>query len=59
MVVAQFVVRVVLITLLGTLAFGVITRRIPWRSDGCCCPSDPAKDARMRPHLDASQRRRG
>lgn len=45
-----------ILTLLGlvvaaflvTLIFGLVTGRIPWRQQACCCPADPADDARMR-----------
>ena len=33
---------------LATLIFGLVTGRIAWRQQACCCPADPAKDARMR-----------
>jgi hypothetical protein len=42
---------------LATLGFGLVTGRIAWRQQGCCCPADPADDARMRDsygHADAS-----
>ena len=33
---------------LATLVFGLVTGRIAWRQQACCCPADPANDARMR-----------
>lgn len=33
---------------LATLVFGLVTGRIAWRQQACCCPADPARDARMR-----------
>jgi hypothetical protein len=38
---------------LATLVFGLVTGRIAWRQQGCCCPADPAQDARMRSVEDA------
>lgn len=36
------------VAMLVMLAFGLVTGRIDWRAQGCCCPADPAKDLRMR-----------
>ena len=44
----QAFVGLVVVGFLVTLIFGLVTGRIAWRQQGCCCPADPAKDARMR-----------
>jgi hypothetical protein len=44
---AQALIGVVLAGFLATLCFGLATRRIAWRQQGCC-PADPAQDLRMR-----------
>ncbi|MFL6070959.1 MAG: hypothetical protein ACJ72Y_06715 [Actinomycetes bacterium] len=47
MTAVELVVGLVLTAFLGTLAFGLLTGRIPWRVNGCCCPPDPSQDLRM------------
>ena len=47
MAVVEVVVGVTLTAFLGTLVFGLLTGRIPWRVSGCCCPPDPSLDLRM------------
>ena len=44
----QVVLGLVVAGFLVTLIFGLVTGRIAWRQEACCCPADPAKDARMR-----------
>jgi hypothetical protein len=46
--VIQVVLGLVVAGFLVTLIFGLVTGRIAWRQEACCCPADPAKDARMR-----------
>jgi hypothetical protein len=46
--VIQALVGLVVAWFLVTLIFGLVTGRIAWRQEACCCPADPAKDARMR-----------
>jgi len=46
--VIQVVLGLVVAGFLVTLIFGLVTGRIAWRQQACCCPADPAKDARMR-----------
>jgi hypothetical protein len=43
----EIAVGVALISFLSVLVFGLVTGRIPWRANGCCCPADPAQDRRM------------
>jgi len=45
--VIQALVGLVVAGFLATLIFGLVTGRIAWRQQACCCPADPAKDARM------------
>ena len=44
----QVMLGLVVAGFLVTLIFGLVTGRIAWRQEACCCPADPAKDARMR-----------
>ena len=44
----QALVGLVVASFLATLVFGLVTGRIAWRQEACCCPADPSKDARMR-----------
>lgn len=44
----QLLVGLVVAGFLAVLAFGLLTGRIAWRQQGCCCPADPALDPRMR-----------
>jgi len=46
--VIQVMLGLVVAGFLVTLIFGLVTGRIAWRQEACCCPADPAKDARMR-----------
>jgi hypothetical protein len=46
--VIQLLVGLVIAGFLATLVFALATGRIPWRQPACCCPADPARDARMR-----------
>ena len=39
---------VLAVAVLATLVFGLITKRIDWRQQGCCAPADPSHDLRMR-----------
>ena len=43
----QALVGLVVAGFLATLIFGLVTGRIAWHQQACCCPADPAKDARM------------
>lgn len=43
----QALIGVVLAGFLATLVFGLATKRIAWRQQGCC-PADPELDLRMR-----------
>jgi hypothetical protein len=52
MAVVELVVALALGSFLVTLVFGLVTGRIPWRVNGCCCPADASKDLRM---LDADR----
>ena len=47
MAAVELVVGLVLTAFIGTLVFGLLTGRIPWRVNGCCCPPDPSHDLRM------------
>jgi hypothetical protein len=46
--VIQALVGLVVAGFLTTLILGLVTGRIAWRQQACCCPADPAEDARMR-----------
>jgi hypothetical protein len=46
--VIQALLGLVVAGFLATLIFGLVTGRIAWRQQACCCPADPAKDPRMR-----------
>jgi hypothetical protein len=46
--VIQALLGLAVASFLATLGFGLVTGRIAWRQQACCCPADPAKDARMR-----------
>jgi hypothetical protein len=44
----QYLLGAVVLGFIATLAYALITGRVQARRDGCCCPSDPAHDLRMR-----------
>lgn len=44
----EALVGLVVAGFLATLIFALATGRIAWRQQACCCPADPALDARMR-----------
>ena len=44
----QLLLGLIVAGFLAVLIFGLVTGRIAWRQQACCCPADPAKDARMR-----------
>lgn len=47
MTVVQFLVGVLVSGFLVILVIGLATRRIAWRQESCCAPSDPRRDTRM------------
>lgn len=42
-----YLIGAVVIAFAVVLAYGAVTGRVK-TNDGCCCPSDPSKDLRMR-----------
>jgi len=45
--IVKIAVGVAVGSFLIVLVFGLLTRRIPWRVSGCCCPADPSMDRRI------------
>jgi hypothetical protein len=42
-----YVIGAIVLAFVGVLAYGAVTGRVKM-DDGCCAPSDPSKDLRMR-----------
>lgn len=57
MAVIAWLIGVAAIGVIVGVGFGLLTGRLDWRAQGCCCPADPAKDLRMRDILDADPQR--
>ncbi len=43
-----YLVGIATLVFLALLVFGLVTRRIEWRQQGCCSVGDPESDARVR-----------
>lgn len=47
MIVLAWLVGLAAAGLVVGVVFGLVSGRMDWRAQGCCCPADPAKDLRM------------